>query len=330
MICPATSRTSIALALWVDTVWALLSARRALPILAISLPLLAAQHSYSPRPLVADSLAVFMIFSFLAVAPFAWRWTSSGSWGWLLYVPFSLLPFGLAVAMTTLGELTESFLVNGVNAAIGMGLFLVGGWGLGRDIDLEQGMASLQRQARAAELMAIRSHLDPHFLFNTLNAIAEWCTLDPEQAEIAILRLSQLLREILGGIQAESWPLERELAIAVDVLELHRIRDPTWFELEVAGPAPGEVPPLLLLPIVENAVKHGPAIGSRGTISLRITWVEGRRTIEVRNPGPLGPPRKGGQGLRMVRERLRLAYGDKANFTLEQVGEDTVARVTLP
>ena len=86
-----------------------------------------------------------------------------------------------------------------------LALFLVGGWGLARDIWFERRLAraeaqvvGLAREAERAQLMALRTHLDPHFLFNTLNAIAEWCRQDGETAERAVLQLSAMLRTVLA------------------------------------------------------------------------------------------------------------------------------------
>ena len=91
-----------------------------------------------------------------------------------------------------------------------LALFLVGGWGLGarhlaRAASLERSEArasTLAREAERAQLLALRSHLDPHFLFNTLNAIAEWCREDGEVAERAVLQLSAMLRTVLEGVHA--------------------------------------------------------------------------------------------------------------------------------
>ena len=114
-----------------------------------------------------------------------------------------------------------------------LALFLVGGLGLGRDMWLENELARaearatlLAREAEGAQLLALRSHLDPHFLFNTLNAIAEWCREDGETAERAVVRLSAMLRTVLAGVRASTWPLADELALLDTLFELHRLRDP--------------------------------------------------------------------------------------------------------
>ena len=121
-------------------------------------------------------------------------------------------------------------------------LFLVGGWGLARDIELEAGFsAERQRAERLAEsaerasLLALRAQLDPHFLFNTLNAIAEWCREDPAVAEAATLRLASMLRTMLTGIRSATWPLATEIALAQSLFDLYAIRDRARFRFRKHG-----------------------------------------------------------------------------------------------
>lgn len=325
--------------LWAETVDAALRPRRLGPVLALAVPLLAAQHAFSVDPWVADGAAIAMLVGFLLAGPWAWRRFVARGSGWerALYLVFGLVPFGVAAVATELGELAPSFLVHGVNGGVAAGLFLVGGWGLGRDIELELALTAeraraeaLRRQAEAAELLALRSTLDPHFLFNTLNAIAEWCATDAGRAEAALLRLSALLRDILEGVRAPAWPLARELAVARAVLALHEDRD-AGFEVDWrAEDLSVDVPPLLFLPLIENAAKYGPGRGFRDPIQVRVLATEGRLVVAVRNGGPLGPERADGHGLRMVRERLALAWGGAATVQLREAENGVVARVELP
>jgi two-component system sensor histidine kinase AlgZ len=219
-------------------------------------------------------------------------------------------------------------------------LFWVGGYGLGRHIDLESSLAherarvrSLAAEAERARLVALRSHLDPHFLFNTLNAIAEWCREDGETAERATLELSSMLRSVLEASRRGAWPMRREIELSQALLDLHRIRDPERFTVEVDAPAelPAiRVPPMILLPLVENAAKHGPNAGHRGPMALRVRTEGGRLVLEVENPGGFEGERDGGEGLQQVRSRLVHAYGGSASLDVTGLHGRTRARIELP
>jgi LytS/YehU family sensor histidine kinase len=191
---------------------------------------------------------------------------------------------------------------------------------------------ALAREAERAQLLALRSHLDPHFLFNTLNAIAEWCREDGEVAERATLELSQMLRAVLEGVRRKDWPLAKELELVDTLLDLHLIRDPELFTLErnVPDPIPDVgVPPMIFLPIVENAVKHGPAKGHRGRLSFTIHGSGETLRVVVENPGRYEGRREGGEGIAMVERRLALAYGERATLVIEGVEDRTRVTVTL-
>lgn len=219
----------------------------------------------------------------------------------------------------------------------------MGGWGLGRDIAFESRLAeeraratAFAKEAEAAQLLALRAQFDPHFLFNTLNAIAEWCREDGETAEKAILALSSMLRDVLGGVRAPSWPLSRELALLDALFSLHGIRDPLAFTVERevgAGVRDLPIVPLLLLPLAENAVKHGPAAGRRGVIQIRARARDALLEVEIENPGRYAGPRPGSDGLPLVLRRLAAAYGHEGSLVIEGVGETsdrTRVRVTVP
>jgi len=289
--------------------------------------------------------AVLMCSLFVLVGPFAWRlfFPPGGArtpWPLRLaaFAVLGSLPATLGWAFPHFFDLGETFLTAGINLFIAATLFWVGGWGLGRDIEMEEGLVAararadaLAREAERSQLLALRAHLDPHFLFNTLNAIAEWCREDGEVAEKAILRLSGLLRQVLAGVKVGSWPLARDLSLARDLLELHRVRDPDRFRVDWQVPetVPDvEIPPLLLLPLAENAMKHGPGRGHAGAVTVRVEEGDFVRVV-IRNPGPYRPGSTG-DGLSMVRKRLDLAWGSKATFTIGDVDGSTEAVVTLP
>lgn len=327
-----------AMTLWRDTLQQLIRPHRAVPIALVAVPLLVAQHQFSVDKRLANTMSVLLVGGFVLFGPWSWRQLWRGpSWSRWLWPLTGVAPFALAFAMSEWVEAFPTYLLNSTTGATAAALYLVGSWGLGRDIELETGLAeaseraeALQRTARSAQILALQAHLDPHFLFNTLNAIAEWCVVDGERAEEAVLDLSQVLRKINEAVQQEWWSLNDEVALARRVLELHQARDPDRFVLEVlAEPSGQQVPPLLLLPLIENAVTHGPAKGHVGPIRLVVE--EDREVrVTVENGGSYGGPRSGGQGLALVRDRAALAWGDAAVLEIEAMGERTRACLRWP
>ncbi|MBJ6761132.1 histidine kinase [Myxococcaceae bacterium JPH2] len=326
---------------------ALVTPRRLLPIVLVSLPLMFAQVHYSAER-QAVWLALLLCLLFVAVAPVSYRVLfpegldlSHGGIRLALYATVGagvvlvsgfVLPQWLGMGPTFLTE-PASLMVCGA-------LFLVGGWGLGRDIGFEETLARerargarLALEAEQAQLLALRSHLDPHFLFNTLNAIAEWCREDGVVAESAVLRLSTMLRSVLSGVRSATWPLAKELELMRTLFDLHLLRDPALFQLgmEVTpGVEDVPVPPLVLLPLAENAVKHGPGAGHRGHLTVAVSRREGGVELLIENPGASRGPREGSAGLPTVERRLALAYGGRAHLSLTSDGERTRVTVFLP
>lgn len=333
--------------LWLDTLRALAQPRRAIPILLVSTPLVAAQGWFSRGNTWATGLGVAMVMLFIAVGPWSWRALFPATRAvdhrplrLLAYAALGAVPAVLGDAAPTFMGLPETFLTRGINTAVVVAFFWVGGWGLARDIDQEQGLARqtaraerLQAEVERAQLLAVKAHLDPHFLFNTLNAIAAWIHEDPEIAEQAVLDLARILREVLGGLHAPAWALSRELALARDVWALHRLRDPDWFTVSWTvqdGLEDVPIPPMLLLPLIENAITHGPAKGHRGEVGLDVRAAGDDVVVTVTNPGPLGPARHGGQGIAMVRRRVALACGDGYGLDLVEREGRVVATLRLP
>ena len=326
----------------------LLLPRRLLPILAVSLPLLYAQARWS-RESLATPLAIAMCVAFVSLAPVSYRVLFPDglelSHGAVRLVLYALIGAGvvlsIGVGVPRLLNMRGTFLTERSSLAIIIALFLVGGWGLGRDIGFEQRVARLQSEAERAQLLALRSTVDPHFLFNTLNAIAEWCRLDGAVAERAVLDLSAMLRAVLSGVKETSWPLSKELELARMVFELHLLRDRDLFQLDVSVPDPvpaAKVPPMCLLTMVENAMKHGPGpgpgpgAGHRGRVSLTVRTKASGLVVTLENPGRFTGRREGSAGLPSLERQLALAYGGHAKFTIEAVpGEDrTRAVLELP
>jgi hypothetical protein len=333
------------MALFADTLSALRQPRRAIPIVVMAAPLILAQHEFSEEPR-ALPLALLMIVLFVVVAPYSYRalfpldvrgrfFLRLAAYGMLA----ALVPL-VAWGLPPLLGLERSFLSSRANVWVAIGLFWVGGFGLGRDIELEsrwerekERAEKLAAAAEHAQLLALRANLDPHFLFNTLNAIAEWCREDAEVAEKAILDLASMLREILSGVQAPTWSLDRELSLMRQLFALHELRDPSRFSTRIEGAAEIEVPAMILLPLAENAMKHGPGNGHRGEVVVSVAREGHEVLVAIENPGAFAGRRAGGQGISAVEKRLALAYGDRAAFSIGAApnnGERTRAEVRLP
>jgi signal transduction histidine kinase len=331
-----------------STLRALLHPRRLIPIVLLSSSLVVAQATYSRDPL-AIPLGIAMCVAFVIAAPLSWRVLFPDRFnlrhGGIRLILYGTIAVGtvlsLGVVVPKVFRMAETLLTEPPGLGVSLALFLVGGWGLGRDMWLENELARaearatlLAREAEGAQLLALRSHLDPHFLFNTLNAIAEWCREDGETAERAVMRLSAMLRTVLAGVRASTWPLADELALLDTLFELHRLRDPDRVRVTRHLPEPlpdVDIPPMLLLPLAENAVKHGPAAGHAGEIVLAArTTADERLVVSIENPGAYRGRRPGGSGIEIVERRLALAYDDQAVLTIAAVGETTRAEVTLP
>jgi two-component system sensor histidine kinase AlgZ len=330
---------------------ALLQPRRAIPILMLVGPLIYAQWTFGAGGWIPAAVGAFMCLTFVLVGPLAWRaffplGTSVRWW------PLRLLLFALvgAVCVYVTGEVIPTLLLMGPSMLtapteshfVTTAMFWVGGWGLGRDIDLEltlederERAEALAREAERAQLMALRSHLDPHFLFNTLNAIAEWCREDGEVAERAVLELSQVLRTVLSGVKISTWSLDKELELLQLVFSLHLLRDPSLFQLEVDvddDARSAVIPTMILLPLAENAMKHGPAAGHRGVVRVAASLDGETLLATIENPGAYTGRREGGEGIAMVESRIALATDDEGVLEIGPADdpERTRARVRLP
>ncbi len=197
-----------------------------------------------------------------------------------------------------------------------------------------------QLEAMLAEtrLQMLSMQLQPHFLFNTLNTIAELVHDKPEAAERMIGGLSHLLRETLHAGLVDRVPLDQELALLDRYVEIQRGRFGDRLDVQVSvGDAARHalVPSLLLQPLVENAIKHG--IGARaraGRIEISAARDGDRLVIEVRDDGSGVPPGavKEGVGLGNCRARLQTMYGarDHELTIANRPGGGAVVRISLP
>ncbi len=206
----------------------------------------------------------------------------------------------------------------------------------------EQVAQELRLQSSRSELKALRAQINPHFLFNALNAIASLIHTDPSRADAAVEQLAEVFRYTLRRSDQEWAPLDQELAFARAYLDVEQARFGRRLECAIdvdpaLALARAQVPSMLLQTLVENAVKHGIArLRGPGHIAVRAEAADGRLTLEVSDSGPgidrAGRPAPAGEsfGLRSVRDRLQGHFGAAASLELVREGDRTVARIRMP
>lgn len=195
---------------------------------------------------------------------------------------------------------------------------------------LATSMRELEQARSQSAFLALQAQLSPHTLFNALNTIASLIPEDPQAAEAATLHLGRLLRTILTALEKPSWSLQEEFALLENLLFLEKTRFGSRLHYELHLPEAHTqtlVPPLLLLPLVENSLKHG-FRSKVGACQLRVTWPDPQRaTICVEDNG-VGktPDAPEGIGLRTVRHRLEALGG---RLTWPKVDNGCIAEVHL-
>ena len=200
--------------------------------------------------------------------------------------------------------------------------------------------ARLEARLAEARLQALTLQLQPHFLFNTLNAIAELMHEDVAAADLMLGRLAELLRWTLESVHTQEIPLHRELQFVDRYLAIEeaRFRDRLRVRVEVAPDVhPALVPSMILLPLLENAVRHGlGAAPGRGEVGIRArreretlaleVWDDGAGLREGRD----SPTGRTGIGLANTRARLEQLYGAAHSFELVSGRPGLVVRLAIP
>ncbi len=199
----------------------------------------------------------------------------------------------------------------------------------------EQEVNNLQLTAshNEIELKNLRSQLNPHFLFNSLNSIRALIDIEPHRAQENITKLSNLLRKSLIIGSEQLVPLDEELSIVQDYLDLEKVRFEERLEIQQEFDASVMnflIPPFMLQTLVENALKHGVAqLIEGGTVWIRAKKIEDSVVLEVENTGNLRSNKKDsiGIGISNTLRRLELQYRGKATFNLKQNTPNTVIAI---
>lgn len=190
--------------------------------------------------------------------------------------------------------------------------------------------------ARDAELKALKAQVNPHFLFNSLNSISALTSVDPSKAREMCVLLAEFLRLTLGLGEKASVSLSEELSLLHRYLAIEKVRFGRRLQVKeniLEEPKTIQIPPLLLQPLVENAVTHGIAnLPDGGTVRLSAQSLNGRVKIAIENTyDPEATPlRKGGLGLKNVRDRLAARYGEEARMLVTMENGQFRVELSLP
>ncbi|WP_320112118.1 histidine kinase [Draconibacterium orientale] len=197
--------------------------------------------------------------------------------------------------------------------------------------------SELERKTVQSELGILRSQVNPHFLFNVLNNIDALIYEDKEKASNAIVLLSKIMRYMLQESTHEMVKLDKELSYIQDYLELAKLSfaDPEFLEFEQKG-APNSqfVPPLLFIPIIENAVKHcnkqSESPGVKINFSIDSDCIELRTSNSVKRNNFKLPDSGTGTGLKNVEKRLKLLYGSNFTFDIKKDMDKFDVHIKVP
>ena len=195
----------------------------------------------------------------------------------------------------------------------------------------------LEAMVKSLELKTIKSHINPHFIFNALNSIRALVDENPQRARTAITELSNILRSSMRAEQLETVPLQQELDIVKDYLALEHMRFEERLKIEMnidPDTLTQPIPPMMLQTLVENAIKHG--ISKKidgGYIRIISLFKENHYELVVQNSGTLNGNgiNKEGFGIKSTQDRLNLLYQGKAHFEIIDINGGMVeSKIIMP
>lgn len=195
----------------------------------------------------------------------------------------------------------------------------------------------LEALVRQLEVQTIKAHINPHFIFNSLNGIKALIDEEPQRARQSISQLSTILRSSLSAEKSDTVELVKELEIVKAYLDLESMRFEERLKVEIdvdEATLNNQVPPMMLQTLVENAIKHGISKQVKGGIVKIVSDIRGgQHELLVQNTGHLNGAAKagGGFGISSTKDRLQILYGDKASFEIRQADPTLVeAKVLMP
>ena len=200
----------------------------------------------------------------------------------------------------------------------------------------EKREANARLLARDAEMQVLRSQINPHFLFNSLNSISALTAIDPVAARAMTIALADFFRKTLTLSEQEKVSLEEELSLCSDFLAVESIRFGKKLKTEITlddAAKTALIPPMILQPLLENAIKHGiRTIRDGGCIGIHIIKNAGWLHISMSNPANTDvlPVGGSGLGLQNLRSRFQAIYHDQARVEWSRTKQEFLVELTLP
>jgi LytS/YehU family sensor histidine kinase len=191
----------------------------------------------------------------------------------------------------------------------------------------KQKQKELEKQNVASELALLRSQINPHFLFNTLNNINSFVEREPDKASYGIVKLSEIMRYMFYQANTDKIPLDYEINYIKSYIDLQklRVKDSNFVSFAVHGSTSSvTIPPMLLMPFVENAFKHGKKQDVSPGIIINLRIEDRSLEFDVSNyimPKYEGAETEGGFGMKNILRRLELIYNDKYKLDIKNDNE---------
>lgn len=196
---------------------------------------------------------------------------------------------------------------------------------------LNQQQLKLLLKLKEAELNNLRKQLSPHFLFNSLNNIHSLIRIDPEKAREAILNISDLLRYVLNYQNKETVTIEEEMEIVAIYMQLNSIHLESNVKFQVAidsSLSNIHIPPLSIQLMVENALKHGTIVNG-AVVSVKAYLSDGKKIIEVVNPGKMSQKNNEGIGIPNLNHRLTAIFGENVTFEIFEKENTVISQIII-
>nr|WP_295869852.1 histidine kinase [uncultured Chitinophaga sp.] len=203
--------------------------------------------------------------------------------------------------------------------------------------EMQQRLLMAEKEQIQTELKALQSQINPHFFFNTLNGMYAMSLAEDKRLPDMILQLSQLMRYMIYEIREFKVPVEKEWEIVKHYIALQQLRTDHHLQINVETEGDFEeqsIPPMIIIPLVENAFKHG-AKGNRGSVEINIRLTLGGDHINFYIENTMGKGEEllsgsGGLGLQNVDRRLSILYPGHYSLITQSENGKFIASITLP